>query len=145
MRYLALAKNVTFGIVNASHTDRTDLYSTSRPLDKATTKVSPDEVVDAIVEYFHDQGYFDIALTGAAPQTPPPGATQILSLTMQGGAYHAVLRPGVTLEFATKFQACAKALQDVYNNTLQLQAVDEAPDWNGSSSRSRSSSKRPGG
>lgn len=143
VRYRALAKNVTFGIVNASHTDRTDLYSTKQPLDKATTKVSPDEVVDAMVEYFQQQGYFDIALTGTAPEIPPPGATQILSLTLPDGAYYAVLRSGVTLDFAAKFQACAKALQDVYNNTLQLQAVDEAPDWSGSSSRS--GSKRSGG
>ncbi len=141
LRYRALAKNLSFGLVNESHSDRTDLYSTRQPLDHATTKVSPDEVVDAIVEYFRDQGFFDIAVAGTSPASPPPGASQILEVSLPDGEYYAMLRTGVTADYVTRFQTCAKALLDVYNNTLQLQAVDEAPNWNGNSSRSTSKSR----
>src|SRR6187200_7838 len=64
LRYRALSKNLVFCLVNASHTERTELYSSRQPLDHATTKVSPDEVVDATVEYFREQGFFDIATRG---------------------------------------------------------------------------------
>ncbi len=145
LRYRAIAKNLSFGLVNESHTDRTELYSARQPLDKATTKVSPDEVVDAIVEYFRDQGYFDIAQPGAAPRTPPPGASQILEVMLPEGSYHAVMAPGVSPDFITKFQTCSKALLDVYNSTMQLQAVENAPDWSTGSTSSRTSGKTKSG
>lgn len=145
LRYRALAKNLSFGIVNATHTDRTDLYSKRQPIDQATTKVSPDEVVDAIVDYFREQGFFDIAVAGKSPVTPPQGVSQILEVVLPNGAYHAVLRPGVSAEHATSFQTCAKALLDVYNNTLQLQAVEEAPLWGGGAARNRDGTTKAGG
>ncbi|MCY2961576.1 MAG: hypothetical protein NTY35_15545 [Planctomycetota bacterium] len=154
LRYRAIAKNLSFGIVNESHTDRTELYSSRQPIDQATTKVSPDEVVDAIVEYFRDQGFFAIAQSGGAPKTPPPGTSQMLEVDLPEGPYHAVLRPGVTADYAKTFQTCAKALLDVYNSTMQLQAVDSAPAWGGNapqptggkkSSKGGGSSARSGG
>jgi len=131
LRYRAVAKNLSFGIVNESHTDRTELYSSRQPLDKATTKVSPDEVVDAIVEYFRDEGFFAIAQSGSAPRNPPAGASQILEVSLPEGPYFAVMQPGVSADFVAKFQTCSKALLDVYNSTMQLQAVDGTPDWGG--------------
>jgi hypothetical protein len=144
LRYFALAKNLTFGIVNATSTDRIDLYSKAKPLDQATTKVSPDEVVDAVVQYFREQGFFEIAQPRGAPRPAPAGATQMIEVSLPDGKYHAILRSGVSLEFATRFQTCAKALLDVYNNTLQLQSVDEAPEWSGSNPSSRSAKKAGG-
>ncbi len=147
LRYRAVAKNLSFGIVNESHTDRTELYSSRQPLDKATIKVSPDEVVDAIVEYFRDEGFFDIAQSGSAPKTAPAGASQILEVSLPEGPYFAVMQPGVSTDFVTKFQTCSKALLDVYNSTMQLQAVDSTPDWSGGgqpSSRPRNASKSGG-
>lgn len=138
LRYRAIASKLSLGLVNESHTDRTELYSERQPVDQATTKVSTDEVVEAIVEFFRDQGYFEIAQSGAAPTNPPAGTSQILEVVLPEGAYHAVLRTGVTADHITKFQTCAKALVDVYNSTMQLQAVDAAPDWN-----ARNGSRRP--
>lgn len=137
LRYRALAKNLTFCLVNASHTERTELYSSRQPLDHATTKVSPDDVVDATVERFRDQGFFDIASRGRAPSPPPPGATQVLEVSLPDGPWHAVMRPGVSGAFLQSFQGCAKSFLDIYNNTMQFQAVDEAPDWSGSPSGKR--------
>lgn len=145
LRYLAVAKNLSFGLVNESHTDRTDLYSTRQPLDSATTKVSPDEVVDAIVEYFRDQGFFAIAQAGRAPAKAPQGVSQMLEVVTPDGPYHAVLRPGVSAQHVTTFQTCAKALLDVYNSTMQLQAVDSAPAWSGSEPARRRDPSRSGG
>jgi hypothetical protein len=146
LRYFALAKDLSFGIVNATSTDRIDLYSKTQPLNQATTKVSPDEVVDALVQYFREQGFFEIAQPLGAPRPAPAGATQMLEVSLPDGKYHAILRSGVSVESATRFQTCAKALLDVYNNTLQLQSVDQAPDWGSSSSSSRDrSAKKAGG
>jgi hypothetical protein len=141
LRYRALSKNLVFCLVNASHTARTELYSSRQPLDQATTKVSPDAVVDATVERFRDLGFFDIATRGRAPSPPPQGATQILEVSLPDGPWHAVMRPGVSTDFVKAFQTCAKSFLDIYNNTMQFQAVDEAPDWSGSGT----SSKRNGG
>ena len=141
LRYRALSKNLVFCLVNASHTERTELYSSRQPLDQATTKVSPDEVVDATVEYFREQGFFDIATRGRAPATLPQGSTQVLEVALPDGPWHAVMRPGVSAAFIKSFQTCGKAFLDVYNNTMQFQAVDQAPDWSGSGT----SSKRNGG
>jgi hypothetical protein len=70
----------------------------------------------------------------------------MLEVSLPDGKYHAILRSGVSVESATRFQTCAKALLDVYNNTLQLQSVDQAPDWGSSSSSSRDrSAKKAGG
>jgi hypothetical protein len=129
LRYRAFAQGLSLGLVNESHSSRVDVYSERKPIDRATTKVSPDEVVDAIVEYFRDNGYFEIAVRGAAPANPPAGATQVLEVVLPDGPWHALARPGVTADFARTFQACRQALLDVYSATMQLQAVDEAPAW----------------
>ncbi|MBL8861818.1 MAG: hypothetical protein JNK02_07370 [Planctomycetes bacterium] len=145
LRYRAFARKLSIGLVNESHTDRLELYSERQPIDRATTKVSPDEVVDAIVEYFRDQGYFGIAVRGPAPATPPPGATQMLEVVLPDGPYHAIVRPGVTAQFATTFQTCAKALLQVYSDTIQLQAVDEAPGWSEGRRGASGAKPKPGG
>ena len=129
LRYRAFAQGLSLGLVNESHSDRVALYSERKSAGSATTKVSPDEVVDAIVEYFRSEGFFEIASRGRAPAQPPAGATQVLEVVLPDGAYHALARPGVTQEFAQTFQTCRKALLDVYSETMQLQAVDAPPEW----------------
>jgi len=145
LRYRAVTQNLSFGLVNESHSNRADLYSERQPLDRATTKVSPDEVVDAIVDYFREQGFFEIAVRGAAPANVSQGASQMLEVALPDGQFHAVLRKGVTKEYATTFQTCAKGLLDVYNSTMQLQAVDDAPDWMNGTARPATKSTKPGG
>src|SRR6187397_1931992 len=54
IRYRAVTANTSFGLVNESHTPRTELYSSRLPIDAATTKVSTDEVVAATVDYFRE-------------------------------------------------------------------------------------------
>lgn len=129
IRYLAVNGNKTFVLLNESHTSRTELYSSRLPLDAATAKVSTDEVVDATVDYFREQGYFQAAQKGAMPAKAPPGVTQILAVTTVDGPVFFALRPGAPTAEARTFQTCAKAFFDVYNNTVQLQSVDGTPDW----------------
>jgi hypothetical protein len=129
IRYRAVTANTSFGLVNESHTPRTELYSSRLPIDAATTKVSTDEVVAATVDYFREQGFFDMAQPGPMPSPAPPGVSQMLGVTTPAGSVHMALRPGATKAQALCFQTCAKALLDIYNNTVQLQAVDQAPDW----------------
>jgi len=145
LRYRAVAQNLSFGLVNESHSNRAELYSERQPLDRATTKVSPDEVVDEIVAYFREQGFFEIAARGAAPANASQGASQMLEVALPDGQFHAALRKGVTKEYATTFQTCAKALLDVYNSTMQLQAVDDTPDWMNGKARPTTKSTTPGG
>lgn len=144
LRYRALAQNLSLGLVNESHSSRTEVYSERQPLDRATTKVSTDEVVDEIVSYFREQGFFEIALRGAAPAAPK-GVSQMLEVALPDGKYYLALRQGVTKEYARTFQTCAKALLDLYNGTMQLQAVEDAPDWMNGTARPATKSKKPGG
>ncbi len=143
IRYRAVTSNANFGLVNESHTSRTELYSSRLPIDAASTKVSPDEVVDAVVDYFREQGFFELAQPGAMPVNPPQGTSQILAVTTPEGAVTLMLRPGASTEHARCFQTCAKAFFDVYNATMQLQSVDRTPDWKAQDGKSLTPGLQP--
>jgi len=143
IRYHAVAKNANFGLVNESHTSRTELYSSRLPIDAASTKVSPDEVLDAVVDYFREQDFFELAQPGGIPVKLPPGTTQVLGVTTPAGAMHLTLRPGASTEQARCFQTCAKAFFDVYNATMQLQSVDQTPDWKAQDGKSLTPGLQP--
>jgi hypothetical protein len=127
--YRAYASGARLTLVNAAHTNRTELYSSTQPLDSARTKVAPDEVVDEMVLYFREQGFFAQARPGRAPESAPPGVKQALEVETAEGPVHALLGEGAKPDEVRCFLTCVKAFLDLYNNTVQMQSVDRAPDW----------------
>ncbi len=129
VHYRAYASAMELGLVNESHTERAELYSQTRPLAAASVKVATDEILEEVVRYFREQGFFELARSGAAPASAPQGGKQALEVATPEGRVHVVLREGFPQADTRRFLTCVKAFLDVYNATVQLQSVDRPPDW----------------
>ena len=113
-------------LVDESHTERSKLYSTTKSISEAGTKVASDEILEETVKFFRDQGFFSRAAPGPASQL---GQAQSLDVETPEGTVHMDLAPGLKPADADVFRACRKAFGDIYNRVFQLQSVKESPDW----------------
>lgn len=113
-------------LVDESHTDRSKLYSSAKPISEAGTKVTTDEILEETVKYFRDKGFFARALPGAAAEG---GQAQSLEVETPEGTVHMDLSAGTKPADADVFRACRNGFADLYNSVYQLQSVKEAPDW----------------
>ena len=129
MAYLTYNSQQRFVLVNESHTDRTEFYSNTRPLEDAGTKVSTDEVVEETVKFFDSKGFFAKAADGPAPASGQGTYIQALEVEREGRAVHIALTKSASKDERALFYECAQALLLIYNNTYQLQSVDRAPEW----------------
>ena len=106
--------------------DRAETYSKAVAIDAAGTKVAPDEVVAAMIEYLDENG--PKFMPGAAPAAGGAYA-QSIEVDEAGRKRFIAVGKGSPLEDQKRFQECWKGFTTVYNQTYQLQTVDEAPDW----------------
>jgi hypothetical protein len=113
-------------LVDESHTERSKLYSTTKSITEAGTKVASDEILEETVKYFRGEGFFGRAAQGAAAQI---GQAQSLDVEMPEGTVHMDLAAGMKPADAEMFRKCRNAFADIYNRVYQLQSVKEAPDW----------------
>jgi hypothetical protein len=133
VRYVAYLSQQNLEIVNESHSDPHALYSEKRPLHAVQPKVQSDEVVEALVERLSELGGTRHMLPGAAPAAPPSRAAQALELETEDGVRSWVVRESSPEPERKLFRDCVKDFVDLYNATVQYQAVDEAPEWRGAS------------
>ena len=145
IRYLAYASGQNLELVNAAHTDATELYSTTRSLADAGRKVSTDEVMDEVLKLFRDRGFYDKAEAGAAPSSGAGTWSQSHEVETPGELVHMSLHKASTADDRKLFFECAQAFVAIYNNTYQLQSVDRAPEWRASPPRNPSKSSSGGG
>jgi len=127
--YVRYAQQQKFELVNDSHTDRTAMYSTTKSVGQAYTKVASDEVLDEIVKQFKDGGFFERAAPGSAPTEGAPGLTQAIEVEDAGKIVYWAPRGAVSTADAELFSRCRTLLLTVYSETLQMQSVDKSPDW----------------
>jgi hypothetical protein len=116
-------------IVNQSHTDRTELYSTARPIEEAITKVTTDEVMEELLGFLRTKGFFEHASKGPAPATGDGQYSQAIEIEAPGEFVHMTVHKGLSSDERQRFLECAQAFVLIYNDTYQLQSVDRAPDW----------------
>lgn len=106
--------------------DRTETYSKAVAIDAAGTKVAPDDVVAAMIEFLDENG--PMFQPGAAPAAD--GAySQSIEVDEAGARRFIAVGKSSPLEDQKRFQECWKGFAAVYNQTYQLQTVEEAPDW----------------
>lgn len=129
LRYLAYASGQRLELVNDSHTDRTEMYSSTKKLDEAFVKVATDEVLDETLANFEHNGYFEHAQPGSAPLAPEAGISQALEVEKDGRTTFWAIQKTASDADRKRFLECAQLFAFVYNNTYQLQAVERAPDW----------------
>lgn len=106
--------------------DRAATYSQAVPLAAASTKIAPDEVVAALIEHCDSQGLR--SQPGAAPAAGL-GWSQSIEIEESGGKRWFGVGASSPLEEQKRFRECWQAFTAVYNQTYQLQAVEQTPDW----------------
>ena len=129
VRYLAYASGQKLELVNDSHTDRTEMYSSTKKLDEAFVKVATDEVLDETLANFAKSGYFQSAVPGSAPLAAAPGISQALEVEKDGTTTFWAIPKTAPEADRRRFLECAQLFAYVYNNTYGLQSVERAPDW----------------
>jgi hypothetical protein len=128
VRFVDWRSNQDLVLVDQSHTDRAELYSSAKSIDQAGTKVTTDEVLEATLQFFREQGFFDLARNGAASSAG--GAAQSLEVETPDGVVHLSLGRTTAAGEAKVFRVCRDNFAALYNDVYQLQAVDRAPAWN---------------
>lgn len=130
VRYVTYSgKGQDLELVNRSHTDPNKLYSEARPIELAKTKVQTDEVMEATLEYFRTKGFFEKAESGAAPATSEGVYSQSLEVETPERHVHWSVHKGLSPADRSAFTELASAFVQIYNGTIQLQAVDQPPAW----------------
>lgn len=108
-------------LVNEAHTDPTVFYSEKRAT--AATKITSNEVFDAMLGYFEEEGFSSQASSGFAPASGSDGLRKALEVeTPSGVRFMALDIKNVTANYET-LQACSMAFIQIYNLTEQNQAI----------------------
>jgi hypothetical protein len=131
-----------FELIDKSRSSAADLYSKTRKLEDASTKVTTDEILKETLAFFESKGFFEKAESGPAP-SGSAGLLRAIEVETPDRFVHLTIQKGFTQPEMTRFMECQKAFFDIYNNTYQLQAVDRAPDWE--SQNQGKSKKKPNG
>lgn len=110
---------------DASHS-RVEQYSQLRT--DANTKVLTAEVMDALSDYLHSNGFDEFAVPGALPEQVTQGVAWGLELR-DGAEVRSVLGypPGLTNDQQQRVRALRVAFLETYNHTYSLQAVEVKP------------------
>ena len=120
VRFYEYRTGLTMTVVNESHTDRVELYSTERT--DASTKVTRDEVMDALIDRVKDVKFAKFAKDGSAPATSTQWS-QGIEVQTGKGTTHMLVGPGVAPEAAATFRKAREAFLGIYNNVYGAQAV----------------------
>lgn len=112
-------------LVNEAHTDPLEAYTEMRTT--ASTKVTSNEVFDAMLEYFDDQGWSSFSRNGRAPLIGAGSMRWAIEVESPVGVYQHV---AITLE-TPKSQMepaveCKAGFIQIFNITQQSQAIENA-------------------
>jgi len=111
-------------LVNEAHTDPVEFYSEERS--SASTKITSNEVLAAMLDYFDDQGFSTFATQGYAPRQGATGERSSIEVETQGGVHHLMYAQGQSQEALKTFRECQLAWLEIYNLTQQAQVVSNS-------------------
>lgn len=120
MRFFEYRGGLTMTVVNESHTDRVELYSEER--DNASTKVAPDEVMDALIDRVKEFNFAKFAKDGPAPKTSTLWS-QAIEVETAKGTMHMLVGPELSDEAKSSFRRSREAFLQIYNNVYGAQTV----------------------
>jgi len=117
-------QGTVFELVNEAHTDRVALYSELRA--NTETKVTSDEVMDALLDYLEDAGFRGKARVGVAPRS-----SDTLNwggeIEEDGVSMYMVVGDATDPEDRKMFVDCYMNHVTLWSSTFQLQRVDAGP------------------
>lgn len=109
-------------LVGESHTDRVELYSSSRT--SADTKVQSDDVMGALVEQLGDLGFRRFGRDGRAPSAGGRVYTRAIEIDDDGAIGHWAVGPGSADDERIQFNRCLSDFVQLYNLTASFQVID---------------------
>lgn len=117
---------VRFRLLDDASHSRVEQYSQLRS--DANTKVLTAEVMEALNEYLHGNGFAEFAVPGPLPEVAGAGVAWGLELR-EGAQVRCVLGypPGLTTDQQQRVRALRVAFLETYNHTYSLQAVEVKP------------------
>jgi hypothetical protein len=122
---------VLLELVNESHTDRLEQYSTVRSRSEASRKVQTDEVMAELLQVLRDGGFDKRARPGAMPRGGDGQSVMALEIDDDGRISHVLAWRGMPADDRQAILGMAQNFADLYNATYGLQAVemglDESP------------------
>jgi hypothetical protein len=128
--YVHYKSNQKLELIDQSLSSSSDYYSQTRKLENAGTKVTSDEVLQELLDFFESKGFFDKGQGGPAPSSGEGVYLQALEVESSGRIVHMSMHKATPVDDIKLFLECQKAFVTIYNGTYQLQSVDRAPDWN---------------
>lgn len=124
VRFMDYRQGTVFELVNEAHTDRVALYSELRT--NTETKVTSDEVMDALLDYLRDAGFREKARVGVAPRS-----SDTLSwggeIEEDGVSMYMIVGDATATKDRQMFVDCYMNHVTLWSNTFQLQRVDAGP------------------
>jgi hypothetical protein len=129
VRLVDYISRVNLELVNESHSDRAETYSTTVPIANATRKVTTDEVLDEVIAQYRKGGFFEHATPGSAPLEGPANVGKAIEVEDGGRTVTWLVQKTAPKDDRDLFRRCTTLFGTVYNNTYQLQSVDRSPDW----------------
>jgi hypothetical protein len=144
VRLVDYISHVNLELVNESHSDRAGTYSNTVPLASATRKVTTDEVLDEVIAQYKQGGFFEHTTPGSAPADAPANVGKAIEVEDGGKTVTWLVQKTAPKADRDLFGKCASLFGTVYNNTYQLQSVDQAPDWQTPSSPKKSTTPKKG-
>ena len=124
VRFMDYREGMAFELVNESHTDRVELYSSLRS--DSTIKVTKDEVMGALLEFLESKGFQKHARSGFAPRTS--GTFRWGGEIETGGrTVFMVVGDQTPGNERNMFLDCYMNHVKLWSNVFQLQRVDTAP------------------
>lgn len=130
IQYVHYTSGQRLELINQSHSPSAEVYSKTRRLEDASTKVTTDEILQETIDYFESAGFFDKAEHGGSPAAGQGVLLQSLEVETPDRFVHMSVQKGMKPDDLKTFSECQKAFIAIYNNTYQLQSVDRVPDWN---------------
>ena len=114
--------NVRLELVNSSHTDPLEQYSTVRA--DANRKVQSDDVMSGLVEVLRSHGFDELAQAGPAPKRAGEAVLWALEIEEPRGVSHAVATRSAPRVAQEKLALLKRAFLEIYNSTYGLQTVE---------------------
>ena len=113
--------NFRLTLVNEAHGELVEFNSQLR--ENANTKISYNELVEGVIGYYEENGFFDLAIRGRAPLEARTGAAQAIEVESPRGTYFLMPDQGMTPEQIKTFNEFRQLFIEAYNFTPQLQSV----------------------
>jgi hypothetical protein len=126
-----------FELVNDSHSNRVEMYSSAKKVEEAYAKVTTDEVLREVIAMLDDNGFAKRAVPGSAPPTSDGSTSRVFEIERDGKTSFWAVGRGANADEVKRFNDSMSGFLAIYTNTYGLQAVEGTPTWDATSKKKK--------